>query len=123
MNGGLKLIFGIAVGIGLVGLTSSLAWADESPGYRGGGGHAFGMTRHGMSGYGGTTSHVLHHLLRHQKDIGLTAEQTAKLKALAPDQDRAQTRADADGLVAERERRALGRNGSTDLARTQATLP
>jgi len=116
MNGGLKLIFGIAVGIGLVGLTSSLAWADESPGYRGGGGHAFGMTRHGMSGHGGTTSHVLHHLLRHQKDIGLTDEQTAKLKALALDQDRARIRAHADVQVAERELRALVVDEKTDLS-------
>ena len=101
MNGGLKLIFGIAVGIGLVGLTSSLAWADESPGYRGGGGHAFGMTRH---------------------DIGLTDEQTAKLKALALDQDRAQIRAHADVLVAERELRALVWNEKTDLSIIQAKL-
>ena len=122
MNGGLKLIFGVAVGIGLFGLTSSLAWADGSPGYRGGGGHAFGMAQHGMSGHGGTTSHVLRHLLRHQKDVGLTDEQTAKLKALALDQDRAQIRAHADVLVAERELGALIRDEKTDLSIIQAKL-
>lgn len=122
MNGGLKLFFGIAVGIGLFGLTSSLVWADGGSGYKESGGHAFGMARHGMSGHGGTTSHVLPHLLRHRKDIGLTDEQTAKLKALALDQDRAQIRAHADVLVAERELRALVGDEKTDLSIIQAKL-
>ncbi|MGH2396442.1 MAG: Spy/CpxP family protein refolding chaperone [bacterium] len=122
MNGGFKMFFGVAVGIVLFGLTSSLAWADGWPGSRGGGGHAFGMARHGMSGHGGTTSHVLRHLLRHQKDIGLTDEQTAKLKALALDQDRARIRMHADVQVAERELRALVADEKTDLSVIQAKL-
>lgn len=116
MSGGRNIFFGIAVGTILFGLTSSLAWADGWSGCRGGGGHAFGMARHGMSGHGGATSRVLHRLLRHQKDIGLTDDQFAKLKALALDQDRVRIRAHADVQVAEAELRALVADEKTELS-------
>jgi Spy/CpxP family protein refolding chaperone len=69
-----------------------------------------------MPGHGGASHHLLHHLLRHQKDIGLTEDQIAKLKALALDQDRARIRAHADVQVAERELRALVADEKTDLS-------
>jgi Spy/CpxP family protein refolding chaperone len=74
------------------------------------------MARHGMSGHGGTTSHVLRNLLRHQQDLGLTDDQVTKLKVLALDQDRAQIRAHADVQVAERELRALVADEKTELS-------
>ena len=122
MTGGVKMLLGIAVGTVLFGLTSSLAWADGWSGCRGGRGHAVGMAQHGMSGHGGTASHVLRHLLRHQKEIGLTDEQVTKLRTLALDQDRARIRAHADVMVAERELRALVWDEKTDLSVIQAKL-
>jgi len=122
MTGGVKMVLGIAVGTVLFGLTSSLAWADAWPGCRGGRGHAVGMARHGMSGQGGTTHRVLHPLLRHQKDIGLTEEQVAKLKTLALDQDRARIQAHADVMVAERELQALVADEKTELSAIEAKV-
>lgn len=121
MNGGDRIFLGIAVGAALFGLTSGLAWADGWGGCRGGGGHGFGMARHGMGGHEGAPR-MLHRLLRHQQDIGLTDEQVAKLKALALDQDRAQIRAHADVLVAERELRALIADEKTGLPAIEAKL-
>src|SRR5436309_3647851 len=80
------------------------------------------MARHGMHGHGGTISHVLHHLLWHQKDIGLTDEQVTKLKALALDQDRAQIRAHSDVLVAERELKAIVADEKTALSVIEAKV-
>jgi len=65
---------------------------------------------------------MLHRLLRHQQDIGLTDEQVAKLKALALDQDRAQIRGHADVLVAERELRAIIPDEKTGLSVIEAKL-
>jgi len=121
MNGGDRPFVGIAVGAVLFGLTSGLAWADGGSGCRSGGGHGFGMSRHGMGGHEGSPS-MLHPLLRHQQDIGLTAEQVAKLKALALDQDRAQIRGHADVLVAERELRAIIPDEKTGLSVIEAKL-
>ncbi|MGH7229077.1 MAG: Spy/CpxP family protein refolding chaperone [Nitrospiraceae bacterium] len=122
MTGGVKILLGIAVGTVLFGLTSSLAWADGWSGCRGGRGHAVEMTRHGMSDQGGTTHRVLHHLLRHQKDIGLTDEQVTKLRTLALDQDRARIRAHAEVMVAERELRALVADEKTELSAIEAKV-
>jgi len=80
------------------------------------------MTRHGLSGHGGMTSHVLRNLLRHQQDFGLTDDQVTKLKVLALDQDRAQIRAYADVQVAERELRALVADEKTDLSVIEAKI-
>jgi len=121
MTGGVKMLLGIAVGSLLLGLTSSLAWADGWSGCRGGG-HAVGMARHGMPSHGGTTHRFLHHLLRHKKDIGLTDEQITKLRTLALDQDRAQILAHANVLVAERELRALVWDEKTDLSVIEAKV-
>ncbi|OLC43150.1 MAG: hypothetical protein AUH74_02910 [Nitrospirae bacterium 13_1_40CM_4_62_6] len=121
MNGGDRLFVGIAVGAVLFGLTSGLAWADGGSGCRSGGDHGFGMSRHGMGGHEGSPS-MLHRLLRHQQDIGLTDEQVAKLKALALDQDRAQIRGHADVLVAERELRAIIHDEKTGLPVIEAKL-
>ena len=81
-----------------------------------------GMARHAMSGHGGMTSHVLHTLLKHQQDLGLTEDQVTKLKALALEQDRAQIRAHADVQVAERELRALVTDEKTELSVIEAKI-
>ncbi len=122
MNGGLKIVLGIAMGTVLFGVASSSTWADGRSGCGGGEGHAFGMALHGMPGHGGGHHGALRHLLRHQKEVGLTDDQVAKLKALALDQDRAQIRAHADVLVAERELRALVWDEKTDLSVIEAKV-
>ena len=121
MNSGMKMLLGVAAVTVLLGITIPVAWADGGAACRGGG-HGFGMARHGMSGHGGMTSHVLRNLLRHQQDLGLTDDQVTKLKVLALDQDRAQIRAHADVQVAERELRALVADEKTELSVIEAKI-
>jgi periplasmic protein CpxP/Spy len=121
MNSGMKMLLGVAAGTVLLGITIPFAWADGGAACRGGG-HVFGLARHGMSGHGGMTSHVLRNLLRHQQDLGLTDDQVTKLKVLALDQDRAQIRAHADVQVAERELRALVADEKTELSIIEAKI-
>jgi len=121
MNSGMKMLLGVAAGTVLLGITIPVAWADAGAACRGGG-HAFGMARHGMSGHRGMTSHVLRHLLRHQQDLGLKDDQVTKLKVLALEQDRAQIRAHADVQVAERELRALVADEKTELSIIEAKV-
>jgi len=121
MNSGMKMLLGVAAGTILLGITIPFAWADGGAACRGGG-HAFGMARHGMSGHGGMTSHVLRNLLRHQQDFGLTHDQVTKLKVLALDQDRGRIRTHADVQVAERELGALVADEKTDLSVIEAKI-
>jgi len=121
MKSGMKMLLGVAGGAVLLGVTMTSAWADGGSTCRGGG-HEFGMARHGMSGHGGMTSHVLRHLLRHQQDLGLTDDQVTKLKALALDQDRAKIRAHADVQVAQRELKALVADEKSELSAIEAKI-
>lgn len=121
MNSGMKMLLGVAAGTALLGITLTPAWADGGSVCRGDG-HAFSMVRHGMSGHGGWTSHILRQLLRHQQELGLTDDQVGKLKGLALDQDRAQIRAHADVRVAERELRALVADEKTELSVIEAKI-
>jgi protein CpxP len=121
MNSGMKMFLGVAAGTVLLGITIPVVWADGEAACRGGG-HGFGMARHGMSGHGGMTSQVLRNFLRHQQDLGLTDDQVTKLKVLALDQDRAQIRAHADVQVAERELRALVTDEKTELSVIEAKI-
>ena len=121
MKRGMKILLGVAAGTMLLGMATPFAWADGGAACRGGG-HAFGMARHDMSGHGGMTSHVLRNLLKHQQDLGLTDDQVTKLKVLALDQDRARIRAHADVQVAERELRALVADEKTELSVIEAKV-
>ena len=116
MTKGPQLIIALAMSALVIGLTNSSAWADGSYGHRGQGGE-----RHGMH-FGSGHSRLLHHLLKHQRDLGLTDEQVAKVKALALDQDRAKIRAHADVQVADRELRALVWDEQADLSVIQAKV-
>ncbi len=121
MNGGMKMLFGVAAGILLLGIASPFAWADGGTSCRGSG-HATGVARHNMSGHRGMTSPVLYRLLRHQQDLGLTDDQVTKLKALALDQDRAKIRARADVQVAKRELRTLVADEKTEMPVIEAKV-
>ncbi len=112
----------------LVLVTFSLqpVWADPPAdqhsrngyGKDGYGGHGMGM---GMMLHG-STSHLIRHLLRHQKDIGLTDEQVGKLKELQLNLDKTRIKSEADIQIAERELRALVEDDKSDLAAIEAKL-
>jgi Spy/CpxP family protein refolding chaperone len=116
------------LGVSLVGMLAigvSGTWANE-PGYYGKDGHVSGA--HGaMGGYGkgmmhSGTGHLIRHLLKHEKDIGLTADQLAKLKDTQLNLDKARIKAEADIQIAERELKALTDDEKSDLGAIEAKL-
>lgn len=114
---GVALVFALTVGI-------STVWANE-PGYgmegHGSGGHS------SMGGYGAgmihnSTSRLIRHLLKHDQDIGLTAEQVTKLKDMQLNLDKTRIKSEADIQVAEREAKALTEDEKFDLGAIEAKL-
>lgn len=109
----------------------SPAWADPDSkeyGHGGGGkegyghssrGHGMGM---GMGMMHNSTGHLIRHLLKHEKDIGLTADQVGKLKEMQLNLDKMRIKAEADIQIAERELRALVEDEKSDLGAIEAKL-
>ncbi len=115
---GIASIFALTVGI-------STVWANE-PGYygregHGGGGHS-SMGGYGASMMHNSTGHLIRHLLKHEQDIGLTAEQVAKLKDMQLDLDKTRIKTEADIQVAERELKSLTEDEKSDLGAVEAKL-
>ncbi len=114
---GLASIFALTVGV-------SGVWANE-PGY-GKEGHAEGghssMGGHGAGMMHNSTGHLIRHLLKHEKEIGLTAEQVAKLKDMQLNLDKTRIKSEADIQVAERELKALTEDEKSDLGAIEAKL-
>ncbi len=116
---------GVAILV-LVALSLQPVWADpptdkhgkDSYSKEGYGGYGMGM---GMMLHG-STSHLIRHLLRHHKDIGLTDEQVGKLKELQLNLDKTRIKSEADIQIAERELRALVEDDKSDLAAIEAKL-
>lgn len=106
----------LALGVGL-----APAWADKDRHGKGYGGHGSHREGHQMMGHH-HTGHYLRHLLTHQKEIGLTGEQVAKIKAIQLELDKTRIKMEADILVAEREVAALVEDEKTDLATIEAKL-
>ncbi len=98
----MRMLSGCAVSVLLVLGMAGLASADRDHAamrsYEGG----FGMSEHHQ-----TAGHLFRHLLKHQKEIGLSAEQVTKLKSLQMEFTRARIHAEADIKVAEAELAAL----------------
>ena len=118
---GLASIFALTIGAGGV-------WANE-PGYgKEGHGDSYGMggPMSGMmkmtGGMHGGTAHFLRHLVKHQKEIGLSDEQVTKLKEMELNLDRTRIKAEADILVAEREHAALIEDEKSDLSAIEAKI-
>ena len=114
---GIASVFALTVGM-------STVWANE-PGYGtegyGGGGHS------SMGGYGAgmmhnSTGHLIRHLLKHEQDIGLTAEQVTKLKDMQLNLDKTRIKTEADIQVAERELKSLTEEEKSDLGAIEAKL-
>ena len=114
---GIASVFALTMGM-------STVWANE-PGYgregHGGGGYS------SMGGYGAgmmhnSTGHLIRHLLKHEQEIGLTAEQVTKLKDMQLNLDKTRIKSEADIQVAERESRALTEDEKSDLGAVEAKL-
>ena len=111
------------------------AWADPDKSYSGHGdrsygGHGEGYSRggHGMGAammemmmHGGT-GHLIRHLLKHEKDIGLSSDQVTKLKDMQLNMDKTRIKMEADIQVAERELKALIEDEKSDLGAIEAKL-
>ena len=93
--------------------------ADGKDGY-GRGGH--GMMGEGMGMMHSSAGHLIRHLLKHEKEIGLTPEQVAKLKDTQLNLDKTRIKAEADIQVAERELKALTEDEKSDLKAIEAKL-
>lgn len=120
----------IALSLGL-----PTAWADPASNPSGhgdgygkeqhGGGYGMGGPMMGMKMMGGMhggTGHFLRHLVKHQKEIGLSEDQVAKLKEMELNLDRTRIKAEADILIAEREHAALVEDEKSDLAAIEAKI-
>lgn len=99
-------------------------WANE-PGY-GRNGHQSGghgaMGGHGMGMMHSSAGHLIRHLLKHEKDIGLSAEQVAKLKDIQLNLDKTRIKSEADIQIVERELKALIDDEKSDLGAIEAKL-
>lgn len=90
-------------------------YGHGSKGYGAMGGHGMGMMH-------GSTGHLIRHLLKHQKEVGLTADQVARLKEMQLNLDRTRIKTEADIQVAERELKALIDDDKSDLSAIEAKL-
>lgn len=99
-------------------------WANDPSYYgHGGGGHGAGFGHsYGKGMMHSGTGHLIRHLLKHEKDIGLTVDQVLKLKDLQLSLDKIRIKAEADIQIAERELKALTDNEKSDLAAIEAKL-
>jgi protein CpxP len=98
------------------------AWAEGygKEGHAGNGHSAMGG--HDMGMMHSSAGHLIRHLLKHEKEIGLTAEQVTKLKAIQLNLDTTRIKAEADIQVAERELKALTDDERSDLGAIEAKL-
>lgn len=98
-------------------------WAnDPSYGHAGGGHGAGGSHGYGKGMMHSGTGHLIRHLLHHEKNLGLTADQVAKLKEIQLGLDKARIKAEADIQIAERELKALTDNEESDFSTIEAKL-
>ena len=122
-----KVVISMMSLIAMLGFGVQPSLADPERGYS----HAY-SDEHGccaeMMGHMGHMGHDVHsadhlrHLLKHQKEIGLTEEQVKKLKAIELDFDRGWIKSDAEIHVAERELLALVEDEKTDLSAIEAKV-
>jgi periplasmic protein CpxP/Spy len=97
-------------------------WANDPSYSHGGGMHGAGGHGYGKGMMHSGTGHLIRHLLKHEKDIGLTADQVTKLKDIQLNLDKARIKAEADIQIAERELKALTESEKSDLAAIEAKL-
>jgi Spy/CpxP family protein refolding chaperone len=120
MNRSYANVVGIAAGAVMLIVTTSLASADG--GYGWSRGHAFRAPGHGMQMHGKAGHRLADRLLRHPQLLGLTDDQTAKLKALTLERDVAAIKAHAAVMLAARELRALVSDEKSELSAIEAKV-
>src|SRR5512140_894434 len=104
-------------------LGTSGVWAEGygKEGHAGGGHSAMGG--HGTGGMmHSSTGHLIRHLLKHEKEIGLTAEQVAKLKDVQLSLDKTRIKTEAEIQIAERELKSLTDDDKSDIAAIETKL-
>jgi len=94
----------------------SVVWAEPHPGMMRGPHPARDGHTHDFAG------DSLHKLLRHQKDLGLSEEQSAKIKAIATDYAKARIREEADLKLAEVDVETLVHDEKADLLAIEAAM-
>ncbi len=114
-------VMGLIAMLGL-GAQPSLANYEEEGSHAHSGKHGCCEMMMGHMGHDAHSADHLQHLLKHQKEIGLTEEQVKKLKAIELDFDRGRIKSDAEIQVAERELRALAEDEKTDLSAIEAKV-
>src|SRR5438093_13005241 len=85
------------------------------------------MMRGGQPGHHGSAvhdfvGHSLHRLLRHGKDVGLSQEQRAKIKAITTDYTKTRIREEADLKLAEVDVRTLAHDEKADLPAIETAM-
>jgi len=90
----------------------------EKDGHDGGYGH--GRGRMGM--LHGSTTHLLRHMLKHEKDIGLNADQVTKLKEMQLNLDKTRIKTEADIMILQREIKALVEDDKSELGAIESKL-
>jgi periplasmic protein CpxP/Spy len=104
----------------ILALGATSVWAND-PSYGHAGGHG------GIGGYGkgmmhSGTGHLIRHLLKHEKDIGLTADQVAKLRDFQLSLDKVRIKTEAEIQIAERELKSLTDDDKSDVAAIEMKL-
>ena len=107
-------------------LTISPAWANPEGGYGGHGGGYKGSRHSGggmveMMMHGGA-GHLIRHLLKHEKDLGLSGDQVTKLKDMQLNLDKSRIKMEADIQVAERELKALTEDEKSEIGAIESKL-
>jgi Spy/CpxP family protein refolding chaperone len=106
---------GVALALAL-GTALPIAWGDEERG------HAMRDRGHDAATHQESTGHYLRHLLKHHKEIGLSADQVARLKAMQLDLNRTRIKTEADIQVAELEVAALTEDEKAELSVIEAKV-
>jgi periplasmic protein CpxP/Spy len=111
-----KLLVASCALILLLGPSLRSAWADEEHG------RSMRHRGHEASTHRESTGHYLRHLVRHAKEIGLTADQVAKLKTIQLDLNRTRIKTEAEIQVAELEMASLAEDEKADLSAIEAKV-
>lgn len=106
-----RVVTGVMAMMLILGLALQPVWADEGHGHKMG----YGRSHTGAG-------HYLRHLLKHQKEIGLTDEQVTKLRSLSLDLDRTRIKTEAEIQIAERELAALVHDERADYSAIEAKV-
>ena len=126
MKKGMQKVSALVVAGAFTLAMGAAAVSANEPGYgQGGGKDGYGsgaMGSHGMGMMHSSAGHLIRHLLKHEKEIGLTADQVTKLKDIQLNLDKTRIKSEADIQVAERELKALTDDEKSDLKAIEAKL-